>query len=223
MGRLWHAQEYEGMHCCCAWLRMSRFPFPCCTGDGKRSRAVDVSEFKGEANCEGGFGGKQVQVLVDWFQFQSLFFVFFLVRLQITFLCILGAIWGALGSLLGSILGVPGNSENWSPSHTKTILLQIWRGPVWYLLAIFFEGYFWEAFFRVFLWIQWHFGGPLGCLFGDNFRVFFWFVHIGCPEGVLGRQKWPFWVPFGGLGPRFGSLFARFWSLLEYHQINTNI
>ena len=31
-GRLWHAQEYEGMHCCCAWLRMSRFPFPCCTG-----------------------------------------------------------------------------------------------------------------------------------------------------------------------------------------------
>ena len=31
-GRVWHAQEYEGMHCCCAWLRMSRFPFPCCTG-----------------------------------------------------------------------------------------------------------------------------------------------------------------------------------------------
>ena len=31
-GRVWHAQEYEGMHCCCAWLRMPRFPFPCCTG-----------------------------------------------------------------------------------------------------------------------------------------------------------------------------------------------
>ena len=56
--------------------------------DGKRSRAVDVSEFKGEANCEGGFGGKQVGVLVDWFQFQSLFFVFFLMRLEINFLCI---------------------------------------------------------------------------------------------------------------------------------------
>ena len=90
-----------------------------------------------------------------------------------------------------------------------------------------FGNFFWRlllgSIFSCFLWIQWHFGGPLGCLFGDNFRVFFWFVHIGCPEGVLGRQKWPFWVPFGGLGPRFGSLFARFWSLLEYHQINTNI
>ena len=30
--RVWHAQEYEGMHCCCAWLRIPRFPFPCCTG-----------------------------------------------------------------------------------------------------------------------------------------------------------------------------------------------
>ena len=30
--RLWHAREYEGMHCCCACLRMSRFPVPCCTG-----------------------------------------------------------------------------------------------------------------------------------------------------------------------------------------------
>ena len=79
--------------------------------DGKRSRAVDV-KFKGEANCEGGFGGKQVGVLIDGFQFQSLFFVFFLMRLEINFLCILGAIWGAFGALLASILGVPGNSEN---------------------------------------------------------------------------------------------------------------
>ena len=78
---------------------MSRFPFPCCTGDGKRSRAVDVRSFQGEAFYEGGFGGKQVGDMVDGFQFQRLFFVFFLVRLQITFLCILGAIWGALGSL----------------------------------------------------------------------------------------------------------------------------
>ena len=90
---------------------MSRFPFPCCTGDGKRSRAVDVI-FKGEANCEGGFGGKQVLSPVDGFQFQSLCFVFFLVRLEINFLCILGAIWSAFGALLGSILGVPGNCEN---------------------------------------------------------------------------------------------------------------
>lgn len=158
------------MHCCCAWLRMSRFPFPCCTGDGKRSRAVDVI-FKGEANCEGGFGGKQVGILIDGFQFQSLFFVFFLVRLQITFLCILGAIWGALGSLLGSILGVPGNSENWSPSCTKTIVLQIWRGPVWYLLAIFFEGYFWEAFFRVF----YEFSDILGVRLGACLETIFVF------------------------------------------------
>ena len=89
--------------------------------------------------------------MVDGFQFQRLFFVLFLVRLQITFLCILAAIWSAFGALLGSILGVPGNCENLSPSDTKTIVLQIWRGPVWYLLAIVFEGYFWEAFFRVFL------------------------------------------------------------------------
>ena len=32
--------------------------------DGKRSRAVDVSLFKGEANCEGGFGGKHVEGVV---------------------------------------------------------------------------------------------------------------------------------------------------------------
>ena len=56
----------------------------------------------------------------------------------------------ALGSLLGSILDVPGNSENWSPSCTKTLVLHIWRGPVWYLLAIFFDGYFLKAFFNVF-------------------------------------------------------------------------
>ena len=68
--------------------------------------------FQGEANCEGGFGGKQVIIPVDGFQFQKHFFVFFLVRLEINFLCILSAIWGAFGALLASILGVPGNSEN---------------------------------------------------------------------------------------------------------------
>ena len=150
---------------------MSRFPFPCCTGDGKRSRAVDVSLFKGEANCEGGFGGKQVGILIDGFQFQSLFFVFFLMRLEINFLSILGAIWSAFGALLGSILGVPGNCENLSPSHTKTIVLQIWRGPVWYLLAIFLKVTFGKHFFRVF----YEFSDILGVRLGACLETIFVF------------------------------------------------
>ena len=99
------------MHCCCACLRMSRFPFPCCTGDGKRSRAVDVIYFRAKPIVKGGLGGNRSGFRLMGFNFRD-FFVFFLVRLQINFLCILGAIWGAFGALLASILGVPGNSEN---------------------------------------------------------------------------------------------------------------
>ena len=31
-GWVGHAQEYPGIHCCCASLRIPRFPFPCCSG-----------------------------------------------------------------------------------------------------------------------------------------------------------------------------------------------
>ena len=99
---------------------------------------------------KGGLGGNRVVITAIWDYFSETFLSVFLVHLQITFLCILGVIWGALGSLLESILGVPRNSENSSPSCTKTIVLQIWRGPVWYLLALFFEGRFLASLFYVF-------------------------------------------------------------------------
>ena len=95
---------------------------------------------------------------------------------------------GSFGALLGSILGVPGNSENWSPSCTKTIVLQIWRDPVWYLLAIFFEGYFWEAFFRVFYEFSDILGVRLGVCFETIF-VFFLVRPYRVPRGCLGKAK----------------------------------
>ena len=114
--------------------------------------------------------------------------MFFLVRLQINFLCILGAIWGAFGALLGSVLGVPGNCENLSLSHTKTIVLHIWRGPVWYLLAIFFEGFFLEAFFVDF----YEFGDILGVRLGaclETIFVFFLVRPYVVPRGCFGEAK----------------------------------
>ena len=80
--------------------------------DGKRSRAVDVIYFRGEAFMKGGLGGNRSGVWYIGIHSGSFFRVFFFSVVQITYLCILGAIWGALGSLLGSILGVFGNSEN---------------------------------------------------------------------------------------------------------------
>ena len=142
---------------------------------------------------KGGLGGNRSGVPGIGICFHSFFSVFFLVRLQITFLCILGAIWGALGSFLGSILGVPGNSENWSPSCTKTLVSQIWRGPVWYLLAIFFEGYFLEGFFRVFL----EFGDILGVPLGACLETIFVFFS---GSSTWGAQR-VFW---GGKSDNFG-------------------
>ena len=131
--------------------------------------------------------------MLDGFQFQRPFFVFFLVRLQINFLCILGAIWGAFGALLGFVLGVPGNSENLSPSNTKTIVLHIWRGPVWYLLAIFFEGYFLEAFFVDF----YEFSDILGVRLGACLETIFVFFS---GSSICGAQR-VFW---GGKSDHFG-------------------
>ena len=61
---------------------------------------------------KGGLGGNRSLVGYIGIHSGSLFSSVFFSVVQITFFCILGAIWGALGSLLGSILGVPGNSEN---------------------------------------------------------------------------------------------------------------
>ena len=80
--------------------------------DGKRSRAVDVIYFRGEAFMKGGLGGNRSLSWCIGIHSGSLFSSVFFSVVQITFFCILGAIWGALGSLLGSILGVPGNNEN---------------------------------------------------------------------------------------------------------------
>ena len=149
--------------------------------------------FQGEAFMKGGLGGNRSGVWSIGIHSGSLFSSVFFSVVQIVFFCILGAIWGALGSLLGSILGVPGNSENWSPSCTKTLVLQIWRGPVWYLLAIFFEGYFWEAFFRVFCEFSDILGVPLGaCL--ETIFVFF------SGSSTWGAQR-VFW---GGKSDHFG-------------------
>ena len=75
--RLWHAREYEGMHCCCACLRMSRFPFPCCTGDGKRSRAVDVIYLRAKPIVKGGLGGNRSWIGLMGFNFRDFFLCFF--------------------------------------------------------------------------------------------------------------------------------------------------
>ena len=73
---------------------------------------MDVSSFQGEAFMKGGLGGNRSLVRYIGIHSGSLFSSVFFSVVQITFFCILGAIWGALGSLLASILGVPGNSEN---------------------------------------------------------------------------------------------------------------
>ena len=80
--------------------------------DGKRSRAVDVNYFRGEAFMKGGLGGNRSLVGYIGIHSGSLFSSVFFSVVQIAFLCILGAIWSAFESLLVSILGVPGNSEN---------------------------------------------------------------------------------------------------------------
>ena len=123
----------------------------------------------------------------------SSFFRVFSMWSQITFWLVLGTIWSAFGTLLESIWGIPGNSENWSPSSTKTLVLHIWRSPVWYLLAIFFEGYFLEAFFCVFREFSDIWGVPLGaCL--ETIFVFF------SGSSTWGAQR-VFW---GGKSDHFG-------------------
>ena len=156
--------------------------------------------------------------MLDGFQFQRFFFVFFLVRLQINFLCILGAIWGAFGALLGFVLGVPGNCENLSPSHTKTIVLQIWRGPVWYLLAIFFEGYFLEAFFVDFYEFSDILGVRLGaCL--ETIFVFFSGSSIwGAQRVFWGGKSDHFVYRLEASGPDLGVFlqgFGVFWNAIK--------
>ena len=93
-----------------------------------------------------------------------------------------------MGSLLGSILGVPRNSENSSPSCTKTIVLQIWRGPVWYLLALLFEGRFLASLFHVF----YEFSDILGVSLGPVWRQFSCFFLVrphGVPKRCFGEAK----------------------------------
>ena len=149
--------------------------------------------------------------------------MFFLVHLQITFLCILGVIWGALGSLLGSILGVPRNSENSSPSCTKTIVLQIWRGPVWYLLASFFEGRFLASLFYVFYEFSDIWGVSLGACLETIFVFFSCSSTWGAQEVFWGRKSDLFGYRLTSFGVPFGGLLGWFWSHLEYDSILQNI
>ena len=156
--------------------------------------------------------------MLDGVQFQRLFFVFFLVRLQINFLCILGAIWGAFGALLGSVLGVPGNCENLSLSHTKTIVLQIWRGPVWYLLAIIFEGYFLEAFFVDFYEFSDIFGVRLGACLETIFVFSSGSSICGAQRVLWGGKRDHFGYRLEASGPDLGVFlqgFGVFWNTIK--------
>ena len=176
----------------CKWC-LQGCPYESRIDDGKRSWAVDVIYFRAKPFMKGGLGGNRSLVWYIGIYSGSLFSGVFFSVVQISFSCILGVIWGVLGSLLGFILDVLRNSENWSPSCTKTIVLQIWRGPVWYLLAIFFEGYFLEGFFCVFLEFGDIWGVPLGaCL--ETIFVFF------SGSSTWGAQS-VFW---GGKSDNFG-------------------
>ena len=74
------------------------------------------------------------------------------------------------------ILSIPGNRENW-----------IWRASVWHLFGIIVEGYFLKILFL--FYFRDILESPLGVCLGTVFVFFFWFVHMGCKRGVLGRQK----------------------------------
>ena len=174
--------------------------------------AVNVRQFRAKPLCEGGFGGKQVKDCGPLgFNLGDVFLVFFLVWSQITFSLVLGALWGAFASLLGSILTTPGTSENWSPSRTKTIVLQIWRVPDWYLFCVCVQDQFLNTFFWVFCDFSDILGVPVGASFGHFYSFFFRLA----PRVVFGCQKWSFWVPFGGLRRPFGCLFGGLWSNLR--------
>ena len=90
---------------------------------------------------------------------ETLFFdVFFFVRSRITF----GVVRHAFCDLLVSILSIPGNSENCSPSCTKTIVLQIWEGPDLHVFCICFQDQFFNTLFHIFFQNLVHFGDPRG-------------------------------------------------------------
>ena len=140
-----------------------------------------------------------------WFGWR--FLVFFLVWSQITFSLVLGALWGAFGSLLGSILTTPGTSENWSPSCTKTIVLQIWRVPDWYLFCVCVQ----DQFLNTFFWVFCDFSDILGVPVGASFGHFYSFFQIG-PKSGFGVPKV---VILGAIWRPQASIWVSFWWALE--------
>ena len=164
-----------------------------------------------------GVWGETCQIVWSFgFWFGWRFLVFFLVWSQITFSLVLGALWGAFGSLLGSILTTPGTSENWSPSCTKTIVLQIWRVPDWYLFCVCVQDQFLNTFFWVFCDFSDILGVPVGASFGYFYSFFSdwpqeWFLgaksgHFGCHLEASGVHLGVFLVGFGAICVRKRNL-----------------
>ena len=88
--------------------------------------------------------------------------------------------------------------------------MQIWRGPVWYLLAFFFHGRFLGSLFNVFYEFSDIFGVPLGaCL--ETILVFF-----SC------LSTWGAQEVFGGAKVTFGTVWRSFWKVLESFGIPFN-